>query len=96
MMGADKPCCAAAAAASLSYLVVGGHRIAIAQLDEIISKAGGKEPAGEQALRRELLRLVKISNYVPASAEKDYEDALFAEYSARKSRMTAGRRGQSR
>lgn len=91
-MSADRPCCAAAAAARLGYLNVGGHRIAVLQLDEIIQKARSREPAGEQALRRELLRLVKIHNYVPVPAEKDYEDALFAEYSARKGRGMDGAR----
>lgn len=87
-LSADKPCCAASAAAQLRYLVVGGHRIAITRLDEALEKARAKEPAGEQALRKELLRLVKISNYVPVSAEKDYEEALFTEYSAHKGQMT--------
>ncbi len=87
-MRGSKPCCAAAAAAQLRYLAVGGHRIAVAQLDGILEKAKAKEPAGEQALRKELLRLVKLSNYVPVSAEKDYEDALFTEYSVHKGRVT--------
>lgn len=89
-------CCAAAAAAKLDYLVIGGHRIAIARLGEILEKAQAAEPDGEAAVRRELVCLARVSNYVPPPAEKDYEDALFAEYSARKGRMTAGRRGQSR
>jgi hypothetical protein len=84
----SKPCCAAAAAARLRYLVVVGNRIAIAQLDEILEEAKAKEPAGEPALRKELLRLVKTSNFVPAAAEKAYEEALFAEYSARKGQST--------
>jgi hypothetical protein len=35
---------------------------------------------GEGAIRTELLRLVKIYNYVPSQAEKAYEDALYSEY----------------
>ena len=83
-MSGNQPCCAAAAAARLLYLVVGGHRIAIAQLDEILENAKAAESAGERALRKELVRLVKIYNYVPPPAEKEYEDALFAKYQARK------------
>lgn len=86
-MSEDKPCCAAAAAARLRYLNIGGHRIAIAQLDRILKDAGSMSSGGEGAVRRELLRLVKVYNYVPPSAEKDYEDALFAEY------LRSGRQG---
>ena len=83
MSEGKKPCCAAAAVAQLRYLIVGGHRIAIAQLDEILKTAEAASSGGENAVRNELLRLVKIYNYVPAPAENAYEDALFAEYLAR-------------
>jgi len=83
-----KPCCAATAAARLRYLIVGGHRIAIAQLDEILEKAKGAAFVGEKAIREELLRLVRIYNYMPPPAEKAYEDALYAEYQARKGQGT--------
>jgi len=83
-MSENKPCCATAAAAQLRYLIVGGHRIAIARLDEILDKAQGAASKGENAVRNELVRQVKTYNYVPPPAEKDYEDALFAEYLARK------------
>jgi hypothetical protein len=82
MSEGGKPCCAAAAAARLRYLVVGGHRIAIAQLDEILEKAKAVASEGDGAVRKELVRLVKAYNYVPPPAEKIYEDALFAEYMA--------------
>jgi len=83
-MSEDKPCCAAAAAAKLCYLNVGGNRIAIAQFNEILEKANTAASGGESAVRRELVRLVKIYNYIPPSAEKDYEDALYLEYKKRK------------
>jgi len=81
-------CCAAAAAAKLEYLFVGGHRVAIARLSEILEKARSAEPDGEAAVRRELVCLARAGNYIPPSAEKDYEAALFAEYSARTGRRT--------
>jgi hypothetical protein len=84
MMSENKPCCAAAAVAQLRYLIVGGHRIAITHLDGILEMAKAARSAGERAIRKELLRLVKLHNYVPAPAEKAYMDALFAEYLARK------------
>jgi hypothetical protein len=79
-MSGNKPCCAASAAARLRYLIVGGHRIAIAQLDEILEIAAGVASGGEGAVRNELVRLVKIYNYVPPTAEKDYENELYLEY----------------
>jgi len=94
-MSGDKPCCAAAAAAQLRYLVVGGHRIAIAQLDEILNGAEDTAPNGENAIRIELVRLLKIYNYVPTPAENVYEDALFNEYLARECSGTRHRDAES-
>ena len=90
-----RPCCASAAAARLRYLVVGGHRTAIAQLDEILEKAKAATSGGECAVRRELVRLVKVYNYVPPPAEKIYEDALFAEYLAQKGHEGARGNGET-
>ena len=36
-------------------------------------------------MRSELVRLARQYNYVPPPAEKEYEDALFAEYLTRRS-----------
>jgi hypothetical protein len=80
-----KPCCAAAAAAQVRFLIVNGDRIGISNLDGILKTAQDVAPEGELALRKELLRLVKIYNYVPSPVEKDYEDALYAEYMKRAS-----------
>jgi len=60
--------------------MVKGDRIGISNLDNILMIAQIIAPKGEQALRNELLRLVKIYNYVPSQAEKAYEDALYSEY----------------
>jgi hypothetical protein len=80
-----KTCCAAAATAQLSYLVVSGHKIAIARLEEILANAENLSNGGEGAVRSELVRLAKQYNYIPPSAEKEYGDALFAEYLTRRS-----------
>ena len=92
-MSGNKPCCAAAAAAQVRYLTVGGHRVAIAQLDEIFGGADEYASGGENALRIELLRLVKIYNYVPPSAEKVYGDALYEEYLVRKGKGRGKEKG---
>jgi len=80
MTNGTRPCCAAAAAAQVQYLMVNGDRIGITNLDEILKKAEVVAADGEGVLRRELIRLVKIYNYVPSPAEKAYEDALYSEY----------------
>jgi hypothetical protein len=80
MAKGTKPCCAAAAIAQVRYLTVNGARIGITNLDEILKSAKTVASDGEGAIRTELLRLVKIYNYVPSQAEKAYEDALYSEY----------------
>jgi len=60
--------------------MVKGDRIGISNLDNILMIAQIIAPKGEQALRNELLRLVKIYNYVPSQVEMAYEDALYSEY----------------
>ena len=82
----EKPCCAAAAAAKVKHLMVGGNSIGITNLDNILKSAEAVAPEGEKAVRSELLRLVKTFNYVPRPAEKAYEDALYAEYLRRVSK----------
>lgn len=80
MADRTKPCCAAAAAAQVRHIMVNKDSIGICNLDGILRSAEAVEPDGEQAVRKELLRLVKIYNYVPSAVEKDYEEALYAEY----------------
>lgn len=86
MTDGKKPCCAAAAMAQVQYLVVGGHRIAISGLDEILQETVCGEFEEERACRDELLRLAKIHNYIPPGSEKAYEDALYSELMRRKGR----------
>ncbi|MEM4729940.1 MAG: hypothetical protein QXH42_09325 [Thermoplasmata archaeon] len=83
MSDSKNSCCAAAAAAQTKQLVVGGHRVGIVNLDGILEGARVRAGEGEAAVRAELLRLVRIYNYVPSSAERDYEEALFAEFLTR-------------
>jgi len=63
--------------------VIGGHRIAIAELETIFIKAREAEGRGEEAVRAVLLKQVKAFNYVPPPAEKAYEDALYGEFKRR-------------
>jgi len=80
MTKGTKPCCAAAAAAQVRYLKVNGDLIVITNLDEVLIRTEAVAADGEGALRRELIRLVRIHNHVPSPAEKAYEDALYSGY----------------
>ena len=74
------PCCMLDATRKVRQIKVAGHSIGITGLDAAIEIARGFENDGEAAVRRELLRLAGECNYIPPSAEKDYEDSLYAEY----------------
>ena len=80
MTKGTRPCCAASAIAQVQYLTINGDRIGITNLDEILKRAKTVASDGEGAIRTELLRLVKIYNYVPSPAENAYQDALYSEY----------------
>jgi hypothetical protein len=75
-----KICCAFDAMRSLKQITVNGQRVAISNLEDIFEEARRHEPNGERAVRNELLRQAKAYNYIPESAEKAYEDALWREY----------------
>lgn len=61
-------------------LTVGGIQVGISEYDTIIQKALELENAPEDEIKRILLKELKIFNYVPASAEQDYLDAMWQEY----------------
>jgi hypothetical protein len=79
-----KPCCAASVLREAKYISIGGPQVGISQLDSILKDARDVESHGELAIRKELLRLVKIYNYVPSSVETAYENALYVEYLKRR------------
>jgi len=85
-----KPCCAAAALRATKSICVSRQQVAISQLDTILEKAVLVSDSGEDAIRKELIRLAKIYNYIPSSAESAYEDALYEEF--RKTRGVADER----
>jgi hypothetical protein len=76
----QKPCCPASAARMVKKVIVGGSSVGIAQLDDILNEVYRMRLNDTSRVRKELLRLVKIYNYVPSSAEGEYADALIEEY----------------
>lgn len=79
----EKPCCAAEALRCIRQVDLGGITVGLAMLDEIIDEMRELQPASRDALADELMKRVKIYNYVPASAEDRYREALCREYERR-------------
>ncbi|MDH4268834.1 MAG: hypothetical protein OEV52_00785 [Dehalococcoidia bacterium] len=80
-MESEKPCCPAAAARMMKKLVLpGGFQVGIANLDDILKEVAESKLADDNAIRKELIKKVKIYNYVAPSADHEYSEALFNEY----------------
>ena len=77
------PCCAADAARRVTRIHVGPNLIGIVGFDRIMREVRELGPEDEEAARAELLKRVKIYNYVPPKAEEGYADALLREYKNR-------------
>jgi hypothetical protein len=79
-MSNQKPCCAASAARKVKKLNIGGILIGISNLDSIIEEVSRLELDDQKEIKKELLKRVKIYNYISSGSENDYEDALYVEY----------------
>lgn len=79
-MNRGKPCCAAEAMRRVRRISVGNIVVGLSMLEQIFEEVEGAGLPSDSAVRSELLRQVKIYNYVPGPAEEAYADALFEEY----------------
>jgi len=80
-MTGEKPCCAAAAARMMKKLALpDGSQVGIANLDDILKEVADSKLADDNAIKKELLKRVKIYNYVAPSADNEYSGALLKEY----------------
>ena len=75
-----KPCCAAAAARMIKKLALPGGEVGIVNLDNILKEVADLKLTDDNAIREELLKRVKIYNYVATSADNEYSEALLQEY----------------
>lgn len=80
MVEKEKPCCAAEALRRIRQVDVGGITVGLAMLDDIIDEVKGLQLTSRDAVIDELIRRIKIYNYVPSSAEDTYKKALYREY----------------
>jgi ribosomal protein L13 len=76
----EKPCCEVEALRRIRQIDVGGIVVGISMLDHILSEVREMELPDEREIGRELLKRVKIYNYIPSSAEEKYRIALLEEY----------------
>lgn len=76
----EKPCCAADALRRIRQVDVGGIVIGISMFDHILAEVKALNLTAEKEIGDELLKRVKIYNYVPVSAEEKYRIALLREY----------------
>ena len=80
-MQSEKPCCPAGAARMIKKLVLpDGSQVGIANLDNILKEVADLKLIDDNAIRKELLKRVKIYNYVATSADNEYSEALLREY----------------
>ncbi|MCJ7670281.1 MAG: hypothetical protein MUO61_07205 [Dehalococcoidia bacterium] len=80
-MTGEKPCCAAAATRMIKKLTMpNGSQVGIVNLESILKEVADLKLADNEAIKKDLLRRVKIYNYVAPSAEADYSKALLNEY----------------
>ncbi len=76
----EKPCCAAEALRRIRRVEVGEVVVGLAMLDDILAEIIDLGLSGETAIGDELLKQVKIYNYIPKEAESLYRAALLREY----------------
>ena len=77
----ERPCCDAAAARMTRKITLDdGFQVGILNLESILKEVADLKLVDAKAIEGELLKRVKIHNYVPSSADDDYSRALFEEY----------------
>jgi len=80
-MQRERPCCPAAAARLVKKLTLpDGFQVGILNLESILKEVADLELADDEAIKKELLKRVKIYNYVPSAVDNDYSEALLKEY----------------
>jgi len=79
-MESQKPCCAASAARMIKKLVLPGGEVGVVNLQSILNAVADLQLADDKVIKEELLKRVKIYNYVAPSADNEYSEALLQEY----------------
>jgi predicted RNA polymerase sigma factor len=80
MKNKDIPCCAADAMRRVKAVDVNGATVGLAMLDLVFDEVRAMGRMEETAVRAELLKRVKIYNYIPPPAADAYAAAVFRDY----------------
>jgi hypothetical protein len=80
MKNNDVPCCAADAMRRVKPIDVNGATVGLAMLDLVFAEVRDLGLTDESAVRAELLKRVKVYNYVPPPAADAYAGAVNREY----------------
>ena len=64
----------------ISYLMIGGHKIGLNGLTDILDDVKAIQLSDENELKELLLEKIKVENYVPSSREEDYKNAIYREF----------------
>ncbi len=77
----EEPCCPAAAARMVKKIgLPGGLQVGISNLENILKEVADLKLVDNETIKKELLKRVKIYNYVAPSADNEYPEALFNDY----------------
>jgi len=80
MKNTDIPCCAADAVRRVKAVDVNGVTVGLSMLDLVFAEVRDLGLGDDTAVRAELLKRVKIYNYVPQPAADAYATAVHREY----------------
>ncbi|MDD4126071.1 MAG: hypothetical protein PHV39_00095 [Methanomicrobium sp.] len=80
----DIPCCAADAMRRVKMTDIGGFVTGITMLDEICLEVKEMQISGREKTADELMKKIKIYNYVSESAYAKYREAVLREYESMK------------
>ncbi|KUL05084.1 MAG: Uncharacterized protein XE11_0239 [Methanomicrobiales archaeon 53_19] len=75
-----KPCCAAEAMRRIRQIDVGGITIGLAMLDDAMHEVARMNLLKDEEIADELMKRMRIYNYIPKAAEQQYRSALLREY----------------
>ncbi len=64
----------------IRQIEIGGIVVGLEMLDDVIDEVKGMNMGGTNAIGDELMKRIKIYNYVPQAAEAAYRTALLREY----------------
>ena len=79
-MSKDIPCCQADALRRVKMIPVNGIPTGITMLDEFIAEVKEMDLSSDQRIRENLLKRVKVYNYIPKAAKEAYLVAILAEF----------------